>query len=165
MSIAHRLELVSPLPLRAFARTAHGHAFGRCFQNTFAHISAALGMSGARCYVPGLPRKITSAMRDAWAEPCVDEARYIDGHAPPNEACELTSRLLPQCRPQMMPASLHCVRRKCHLAICSGRPTPALRERTTSSDFRFADMTFCAVDSPHAPRPETQPLALSRALT
>ena len=99
-----------------------------------AHSPAALCVSGSICDMPVLRPGILAQSCDELAEACVDKARYIDGHAPPNEVCKLASCLLPQLRPQMMPASAR-ARRKCHLAICNGRPTPVLRERTTSSDF------------------------------
>ena len=54
-----------------------------------------------QCFLPAFSRKHAMNRKEA----CVDKAHSIDGKPPPNEACELTSRLLPQLRHQMMLAS------------------------------------------------------------
>ena len=99
MRISHRTVRVSPLSGGGVARCAEAHVLPRHFQNSSAHTPAALNMPHSMCDVPQHRPDILAQCVMHRDESCVDEAHYIDAHAPQNEAHELKSRLSPQGSP------------------------------------------------------------------
>ena len=99
MRISHRTVRVSPLSGGGVARCAEAHVLPRHFQNSSAHTPAAECVGQVRCDVGQLRPGILAQCVMHRDESCVDEAHYIDAHAPQNEAHELKSRLSPQGSP------------------------------------------------------------------
>ena len=99
MRISHRTVRVSPLSGGGFARCAEAHVLPRHFQNSSAHTPVAMFMPQAMCDMPQHRPGILAQCVMHRDESCVDEAHYIDAHAPQNEAHELKSRLSPQGSP------------------------------------------------------------------
>ena len=94
--ISHRTVRFSPHSGSAVARGAHGKALARGFQITFAHTPAALFMAHSMLDVAHLRPGVFAQSVMHRAEPCVNEARHIEGKSPLSEALELRSRLSPQ---------------------------------------------------------------------
>ena len=162
--ISHRTVRFSPHPGSGIARGAHGKAPDRRCQNTFAHPPAALLMPHSMCDMPHLRPGLLARSVMHRAQPCRRLAHHIHCKPPLNEARELGSRLSPRWRPGMTPASAVRAQEASSRDIQRSSDVHASRAH---GKFRFSPCSAGVYtrDSPLAPRPGTQPLALSRALT
>ena len=105
MSINNRTVRFSPHSGPRIARGAHRNALARRFGKTLAYTPAVLCMGEAMCDMGVLRPTILAQCVMHRTESCVDVARYIDGNAPRNDACELKSWPTRQGSAQLLPAS------------------------------------------------------------